>query len=83
LDHPNLGQIYDFREDEYNFYVIQEFCKGGKIFHKIENLTEITENLGAEIIRQILSAIVYLHSKNLIYRGLSMDVLLLESNDNI
>jgi serine/threonine protein kinase len=43
----------------------------------------MTENLAADILRQILSAIVYLHSKNLIYRGLSMDVLLLESNDNI
>jgi serine/threonine protein kinase len=67
----------------YNFYVTQEFCKGGKLFKQIESLPEITENNGAEIIRQILSAIVYLHSKNLIYKGLSLDVLLLETNDNI
>jgi len=43
----------------------------------------MTENLAAEITRQILSAIVYLHSKQLVYKGLSPDVLLLESDDKI
>ena len=43
----------------------------------------MTENLGAEIIRQVLSAIVYLHSKNLVYKGMSTDVLLLETEANI
>ena len=43
----------------------------------------MTENLAAEICRQILSTIVYLHSKSHIYRNLSPDVLLLESDDNI
>jgi len=43
----------------------------------------MTENLAAEIGRQILSTIVYLHSKSHIYRNMSPDVLLLESDDNI
>ena len=43
----------------------------------------MTENLAALIIRQVLSAIVYLHSKNLVYKGLTTDVLYLETNDNI
>lgn len=60
-----------------------EYCKGGKLFSKIEDLSEMTENLAAEIYRQILSTIVYIHSKGLIYRNLSLDVLLLEEEANI
>jgi hypothetical protein len=28
-----------------------EYCKGGKLFDKIEELSEMTENLAAEICR--------------------------------
>ncbi len=83
LEHPNITQLYDYKEDEYNFYLVLEHCKGGRLFDKIENLSEMTENLAAEICRQILSTIVYLHSKSHIYRNLSPDVLLLESDENI
>lgn len=33
LEHPNISQIYDYREDAYNYYIIIEECKGGKLFH--------------------------------------------------
>lgn len=51
LEHPNIAQIYDYREDSYNFYLIIEYCKGGRLFSKIESLSEMTENLAAEICR--------------------------------
>lgn len=51
VEHPNITQVYDFKEDEHNFYLLEENCKGGKLFSKIENLTEMTENLAAEITR--------------------------------
>lgn len=53
------------------------------MFSKIEELSEMTENLAAEICRQILSTIVYIHSKSHVYRNLNPDVLLLENDDNI
>ena len=51
LEHPNITQIFDYKEDEFNFYILQEYCKGGRLFSKIEEITEITENLAAEITR--------------------------------
>lgn len=43
----------------------------------------MTENLAAETTRQVLSSIVYLHSKSLVYRSLNPEVLLLEGEENI
>jgi serine/threonine protein kinase len=60
-----------------------EYCKGGSLFQKIEELSEMSENLAAEVCRQILSSIVYIHSKSHVYRNLSPQVLLLEEDENI
>ena len=43
----------------------------------------MTENLAAEVCRQILSSMVYIHSKSHVYRNLNPDVLLLENDENI
>lgn len=43
----------------------------------------MTENLAAEICRQVLSSIVYIHSKSHVYRNLNPEVLLLETDENI
>jgi len=51
LEHPNIATVFDYREDPYNFYVVMEYCIGGKLFSKIEGLSEMTENLAAEIYR--------------------------------
>ena len=50
---------------------------------QIESLSEMTENVAADLISQLLKAIQYLHSKQIVYRGLKLDVLLLETADKI
>lgn len=51
--------------------------------NQIEGLSEMTENMVADLISQLLKAVQYLHSKNIVYRGLKLDVLLLETADKI
>ena len=29
VDHPSIVNLYEFFEDDENFYIIQEFCSGG------------------------------------------------------
>ena len=29
LDHPNIVKIFEFYEDDYNMYIINEYCSGG------------------------------------------------------
>jgi len=37
MDHPNIIKVYEFYEDEHNFYIIQELCTGGELFERIIN----------------------------------------------
>jgi calcium-dependent protein kinase len=38
LDHPNIVNIFEFYEDEKNFYIVTEICKGGKLSSHIKEL---------------------------------------------
>jgi serine/threonine protein kinase len=44
-------QLFEYREDENNFYFIEEYCSGGKLINKILKLSELSENLVAEVMR--------------------------------
>lgn len=63
--------MYDLKEDENHFYVLMEYCPHGKLFSKLLSLSEISENLVADIIKQTLSAVVYLHLKNFMFGNIS------------
>jgi serine/threonine protein kinase len=41
----------------------------------------MTENLAAEVCRQVLSTMVYLHSKSYVYKNLHPDVMMLENDE--
>ena len=35
VDHPNIVKLFEFFEDEENFYIITEYCNGGQLFERI------------------------------------------------
>ena len=55
-----------------------EYCEGGELFDHIVNEGRIPESDSAKIIRQILSAIKYLHDKNIAHRDLKPENIIFE-----
>jgi len=70
LDHPNILRLYEFYQDERSYYLITEYCQGGELFDRIVSIKYFTENLAAEIMRQILSSVVYCHHRKIAHRDL-------------
>jgi calcium-dependent protein kinase len=66
LDHPNIGQVIEMFEDPKKMYFVNEMMQGGSL---LERLTReyVSEANAANIIHQILSAVTYLHSKNIVH----------------
>lgn len=84
LDHPNILKIYEFYHDEKCFYLISEYCENGDIFDKIQsNNGPFSEYTAAYIIYQILSAILYCHSHNIVHRDIKAENVLIESIDKV
>lgn len=37
VDHPNIVKLFEFFEDDENFYIITEYCCGGQLFEMIRH----------------------------------------------
>ena len=83
LDHPNLPRIYEFFEDNTNFYIVLEFCKGGDLLNRIIDMKKFTEAQAAKTMSQILSGINYLHSKGIVHRDIKPENILLEEQNSL
>ena len=82
LDHPNIFKIYEFFKDSENFYLVTEFLEGGELFDYVSNI-KLSEKKIFIIFEQIISTLNYLHKKNIIYRDIKLENLLLTKKDNI
>lgn len=76
LDHPNILKLFEVYEDANSFYLVMELVQGKELFDKIVERGQYSEKDAAHIIRQILSAVSYLHSHDIAHRDLKPENLL-------
>jgi calcium-dependent protein kinase len=82
INHINIMRVIQILEDDMNYYVVSEFLRGGELFDRIIKNKSYNEATAAEIIEQVLSALVYMHeTKNLMHRDLKPENILMESDD--
>ena len=58
LVHPNIMQIFEVFEDNTNFYIVSEHCKGGELFEEISKKGSFSEKNAAIIYFLVLSLYV-------------------------
>jgi len=51
-------------------FLVLEYCSGGELFHYILERKFLSENEASSIMKQLLSALVYLHSQNISHRDI-------------
>lgn len=78
LDHPNIVRASEFFEDENRYYIVMEYCEGGELFNEIVQHKQFTEYQTAQIVKQVLGCIIYLHGIGVVHRDLKPENLLLE-----
>jgi serine/threonine protein kinase len=95
LSHPNIIKYYDFQESVTKLYIIMELAEGESLFewinnhyrnnknYIIDNEQTIDESKIYIIIKQLLSAINYLHSHNICHRDIKPQNILLSKKGEI
>jgi calcium-dependent protein kinase len=78
MDHPNILRIFEFYEDERNYHLVTELCTGGELFDYIIERKHLTERMAANVMYQLLSAIIHCHDKNVAHRDIKPENMLLE-----
>jgi serine/threonine protein kinase len=77
LHHPNIIELYDVYISPDKIYIIMELMEGGELFDYVVQKGTLTEEEASRIVRKVTSALVYMHSKNVIHRDMKPENLLL------
>ena len=85
LSHPNIIKLYEIYEKSNLIHLILEYCSGGDLFEEILSKSiendHFSEKESSIIFKQIISAVVYCHSKKIVHRDLKPEnILFLNEN---
>lgn len=80
--HPNIIKFHSLHETISSYYVVTDYCNGGSLESSLIKYYELhskpfPESLVRSIAKQILNAIQFLHSNNIIHRDIKAENILL------
>ncbi|XP_045552520.1 caM kinase-like vesicle-associated protein [Salmo salar] len=82
VKHPNILQLIDTFETRKEYFIIQELATGGDVFDWILDQGNYTERDASNVIKQVLEAVSYLHSLNIVHRNLKLENLMYYTENN-
>jgi len=76
LNHYNCVQLYEMFETNKKIYMVMELLTGGELFDRIVAKGSYSEKEASDLIKDIASAIQYLHSIGIVHRDLKPENLI-------
>lgn len=75
LDHPNIVKAYEVYYGKRNIHVVMEHCSGGDLYSR----RPYSEEESRKIVQKLLSAVHYLHERNIVHRDLKFENIMFEN----
>ena len=88
ISHKNIVKLIEVKKTKSHIYIVTEFCNGGSLTDNLNKYVQIhrkafSEEIVQYLMKQILSAIYYLHMNKIVHRDLKLDNILLNfPNEN-
>ena len=81
IKHPNLVGLIELKKTKSHFYLVMEFCNGGDLTSCLKKYMQyynkpFSEEIVQYLMRQIVSGLDALHSRNFLHRDLKLDNIL-------
>lgn len=78
IHHPGVVNIFDILKDNFNYYIMLEFCPNGELFQFIVDRTKLTEDESKPLIIQLLDTLHFIHQMNVAHRDLKPENVLID-----
>ncbi|XP_049823657.1 MAP kinase-interacting serine/threonine-protein kinase 1-like isoform X2 [Aethina tumida] len=80
---PNIIQLVEFFEGEEKFYLVFEKINGGQLLKRIQEYKYFSEAAAAEIVREVATALSFMHAKGIAHRDLKPENILCVNRDRL
>lgn len=75
-EHPNLIRMVELYEGDTYIYCVMDFCKGKRLFDEVSEKRSLPEGYALKVLRKVLEALVWLHSKHIVHRDVKLENIL-------
>ena len=81
LDHENIIKLYEFLKFGHNIYLVMDYINGGSLSdflskYKLKTGKPFPQKAIQHFVKQIVQALIHIHSKNIIHRDIKLDNIL-------
>lgn len=78
LDHPNIVKIFEYFINVNSLYIVTDILTGGDMFDILISEKRFKEGRTASYMKQLLSAVGYMHAQGVVHRDLKPENILCE-----
>jgi len=83
LAHPFIVNLYTTFQDEANLYMVMEYVIGGELFSQLRKVGRFSNDTSRFYAAEIVLALEYLHERNIVYRDLKPENLLIDRDGHM
>jgi len=83
IAHPFTVNLYAAFQDDKSLYMLMEYVIGGELFSQLRKSGRFSNETSRFYASEIILALAYLHSKNIVYRDLKPENLLIDKDGHI
>jgi serine/threonine protein kinase len=77
-DHPNIVKLFEVARVGKDLSLVLELCRGGPLMAR----KPFTEKVASHIVRQLCSAVAYMHSKHIVHRDIECSNIMFATTEN-
>ncbi|KAI8381078.1 kinase-like domain-containing protein [Radiomyces spectabilis] len=83
ISHPFLVNLWDAFQDDTHLFMVMDYVPGGELFRILRKQKKFSESVAKFYAAEVILALEYLHSQNIIYRDLKPENILLDGKGHV